>query len=249
VLAARTRGAKRVDAQIGGIDVDFDGLVDFGIHEHARERRVAAGVRIEGARADEAMHARFGAQMAVSIIAGHLDAGALDAGDFALGLLEDLGCVTLALAVAQVHPQQHRRPVLRFGAAATGLNIDETRVGVHRIVEHPTEFHFGDDAIQALHIDLESMQRVIVRFGARQREQFTRILEVLVEARERLHDALELLFFPAQRLRPLLIGPDFRILQVARYRAQALRLCLEVKDTSADRQRAAAIRLKCWQSD
>ena len=246
VLAARARGAKRVDAQVGGIDLDFDRLVDFGIDEHAGERGMAARVRIEGALAHQAVHAGFGAQVAVGVVASDLDAGALDAGDLAVRLLEDLGLIALALAVAQVHAQQHRRPVLGLRAAASGLDVDEARVGIHRIGEHPAELHRRDDILQALYVTLDRLQRVIVPFGARELEQLAGILQILVEPGERSHHALELLLLLAKLLGPFLIGPDLRIFQVAGYRLQPLRLCVEVKDTSAGRQRAAASRRGCW---
>ncbi|MND00240.1 hypothetical protein D3C83_187820 [compost metagenome] len=64
------------------------------------------------------MHSRFGAQMAVGIIAAHLERRALDPRDLAGRLLEQFDAEAFALAVAQVHAFEHRGPVLRFGAAA-----------------------------------------------------------------------------------------------------------------------------------
>src|SRR5258706_333892 len=60
VLAARARRAVSVDAQVRGIDRDFDVLVHLGIDEHAREGRVTARVRIERGLAHQAVHAVFG---------------------------------------------------------------------------------------------------------------------------------------------------------------------------------------------
>jgi hypothetical protein len=37
VLAAGTRRAKRIDAQVRGIDIDLDRIVYFGIDENARK--------------------------------------------------------------------------------------------------------------------------------------------------------------------------------------------------------------------
>ena len=85
VLAAGAGGAVGVDAQVGGVDVDLDRVVHFGIDEHAGERGVAAVAGIERRLAHQAVHAGLGAQMAVGIVALDLDRGALDAGDFAVG--------------------------------------------------------------------------------------------------------------------------------------------------------------------
>src|SRR5713101_278353 len=59
VLSARAGSAIGVDAQLRGIHSDLDALVDFGIDEHARERRMAPGVRVERRLAHQAMHAAF----------------------------------------------------------------------------------------------------------------------------------------------------------------------------------------------
>src|SRR5450432_902471 len=83
VLAARAGRPESVDAQIGGVDLDFDGVVDFGVHEHAREGGVSSRVRVEGALAHQPVDAGLGAQVTVGVIPGHLDAGALESGDLA----------------------------------------------------------------------------------------------------------------------------------------------------------------------
>ena len=57
VLTARARCAVRVDAQVGRVDLDFDRIVDFRVHEHRRERRVAAARRVERRLAHEAVDA------------------------------------------------------------------------------------------------------------------------------------------------------------------------------------------------
>ena len=60
VLAARPRRAKRVDANIGRIDLHLDGLVDLGIDENTGEGSMATGVCVERALAHEAVNARLG---------------------------------------------------------------------------------------------------------------------------------------------------------------------------------------------
>ena len=70
------------------------------------------GVRVEGADAHQSMHADLGGQVAVGVLALDQHGGALDARLLA-GL--DVGDVALeapAVAPAQVHAQQHLRPVL-----------------------------------------------------------------------------------------------------------------------------------------
>src|SRR5690606_21181131 len=125
VLAAGAAGAVGVDAQVGRIDVDLEGIVDLGIDEDAGEGGVPAVGRVEGALAHQAVHAGLGAQQAVGVFAFEFDGGRFDARDFAFGFLEDLGLEVLAFAVVQVLAQQHGSPVLGLGAAGAGLDVDE----------------------------------------------------------------------------------------------------------------------------
>ncbi|MNV36340.1 hypothetical protein D3C71_1278130 [compost metagenome] len=140
MLAARARGAVGVHAQIGGVHIDFERVIDFRVDEDAGKRRVASAGRIEGALADQAVHAGFGAQVAEGVFAFDLDRGRLDARDFAVGFFKDLGLEALAFGVLEVLAQQHRGPVLRFRAARAGLDVQEAVQGIGRIREHAAEF-------------------------------------------------------------------------------------------------------------
>ncbi len=127
-----------------GLIVDLDRIVDFRIDVEAGEAGVAAARGIEGRLAHQAMHAGFGAQEAVGVVALDLDGCAADAGDVAVGLFQQFGLEALAFAVLQVLTQQHRGPVAGFGAAGAGLDVDEAVVRVRRIVEHAAELEVGD---------------------------------------------------------------------------------------------------------
>jgi hypothetical protein len=71
------------------------------------------------------MDAGFGAQPAKGVAALKADAGALDPRHFARRHFQQFGLETAPLAPAQVHPQQHLRPVLGFGATGAGLNVEK----------------------------------------------------------------------------------------------------------------------------
>src|SRR6202044_2437297 len=75
VLAAVAAGAKRVDAQILGLDDDVDAIVDFGDYEDGCEGSVAARLLVERRNAHEAMHAAFTAEHAVGVFADDLHCG------------------------------------------------------------------------------------------------------------------------------------------------------------------------------
>jgi hypothetical protein len=116
-------------------------------------------------------------------------------------------------------------------------------------VEHPTEFHAVHGVFEPVDVARHPDQRRVVALGARQFEQLRAVLQPRVEIGERADDRFELLSFLAQLLRPLRVVPDPGILERPRDSGKALRIDLEVKDTSADRQRAAAIRRGYWRAD
>ena len=87
VLAARAARAVGVDAQVLVLDLDLDVVVDLGPGEDRGERGLAARVAVEGADADQPVHARLGGEVAVGVLPLHEDGGALDP-----GLLARPGC-------------------------------------------------------------------------------------------------------------------------------------------------------------
>ena len=94
------------------------------------------------------------------------------AGDFAVGLLEDLDREATFLAEAQVHALEHGGPVLRLGAARAGLDVDEAVGRVHRVVEHALEFEPRDLLLDRLDVGFDAHQRFVVVLLARHAEEF-----------------------------------------------------------------------------
>ena len=84
-----------VDPQIRRIDFDIDIVVYFGRYENAGERGVAAIAGIERRFSDQAVHAGFGSQPAVRILARDPYGRAFNAGDFAGGRFDDLRLITM----------------------------------------------------------------------------------------------------------------------------------------------------------
>ena len=65
-----------------------------------------------------------GLEKAVRVQSLDLEHRALDARLFALAQVEDLDGVALSLGPARVHAHEHLRPVLRFGAAGAGADLE-----------------------------------------------------------------------------------------------------------------------------
>ena len=122
ILAARTGGAEGIPFQVGGIDLDLDGVVHQGIDKDRREGGLPLALRVVGRDADQAVHAVFGFQVAVGIVALELDGARLDAGLVAFQQFGDRHLVAVALAPAGVHTHKHRRPVVGLGAARPGID-------------------------------------------------------------------------------------------------------------------------------
>jgi hypothetical protein len=123
VLAALAAGAVGVDAQVFGLDVDDDGVVDLGRDEDAGEAGVAALGGVEGRDADEAMDAGFAGDKTEGEVAGDGEGGGLDAGLVAVLDLVDLDFEVLALAPADVHAHEHLGPVLDSVPPAPGWTV------------------------------------------------------------------------------------------------------------------------------
>jgi len=70
------------------------------------------------------------AQPAESVFTLETYGRALDPGDVAGGGFDQLGLEAAAVTPLQVHAQQHLRPVLRFGAARSRLDIEEGIVAI-----------------------------------------------------------------------------------------------------------------------
>ena len=125
MLAAGAAGAVGVDAQIVLVDLDVHVLADQRRGVDRDEAGVAAVGRVEGAQPHEPVHAALGLNEAVDVRPLHGEGGALEAGLVALLLVVDLHLEAAALEPAQVHAQQHLRPVLALGAAGAGVDGDD----------------------------------------------------------------------------------------------------------------------------
>jgi hypothetical protein len=115
-------------------------------------------------------------------------------------------------------------------------------------VEHAAEFEIRGDVLQPRDVLLQRRQRCVVAFGARELEQLVAVLQPGIEIPDGVDDVFELLLFLAEFLGPLLIVPDLGVFEVLRDDGEALRLDVEVKDTSAARPYAAADRRESWRA-
>ena len=170
-------------------------------------------------------------------VAAHLEGRALDAGHLAGRVLEHLGGEAAPVAELEVHALEHRRPVLRFGAARARLDVDEAIVRIERVGEHAPELERGDFLLQLLGIGRNGS--VSSSLSAREVES-SRASASPPVTRQRVHHAFERFLFLAELLGALRIAPDLRVAQERFDFGQPSLLAFEVKDTSAARPTSPA---------
>ncbi len=176
VLAAGPLRPIGVDAAVRFVDVDDDAVVDDGIDPDRRKRGLASRIGVEGRDAHQPVHARFGLQPAIGVMALELERRRLDAGRVAVLVFERLDLELPPLAPAPIHAQQHLGPVLALGAARAGMDLDigVEHVGLageqgldleaRRLVLHGLDrlLALGDGGVVAFHLaELDQRQRVI----------------------------------------------------------------------------------------
>ena len=76
------------------------------------------------------MHTHFALQQPVGVLAIYFERDRFDARAFTFQAIRDHGLESVALRPAQIHAQQHLRPVLAFGTARAGMNGDDGIAGV-----------------------------------------------------------------------------------------------------------------------
>ena len=113
----------------------------------------------------------------------------------------DFGLEAVLLAPAQIHAQQHLRPILRLGAAGARLDVQERAVRVHLAGEHALEFELLDVALERADVALDRLRGGLVVLFDGQVQQLAGVLQAVGHAIERADDLLQ-----AGALAPQLLG-------------------------------------------
>ena len=186
------------------------------------------------------MHAALGAQPTVGVLPLEAYGGALDAGHLPFGHLDQLGCEPPPLAPAQVHAEQHLRPILGLGAAGTSLDVEKGAGGIHLAGEHPAELQRAEPLPERGYVGIDLGDGLGVGFLLGQGEQRPGVIEAGVEAIETLDDPSEARALAAQRLRPGRLAPYVGQLELAVDLFQLLAARFDVKDTPSGHPGAPA---------
>ncbi len=161
-LAARTVS---IDADVLGLDDDFDAVVDFRRHEHAGKRRMPPLGLIEWRDADQAVHADFAAEQPEGIFTIDRERRRLQSGFFARLVVVEHRLESLPLGPSQVHAQQHVSPVLRLGAARAGMDGDDSVARIVFAGEQRLSFQLIDQFAERIDFALQVGVNVLAFLG------------------------------------------------------------------------------------
>ena len=192
---------------------------------------MAAVVGIERRLAHQPMHADLGLQPAVGVFALDFEGRRLDARDVAGTGFHQFGFPAAGFAPAQIHAQQHFRPILCLCAASAGLDVDVSIRGVQFAGEHALEFELVDAARVALDIRLDRQRGVVVFLHFDQFQELFRAGQAVFQIADAVDGLVEQRALATQRLRAFGVVPDIRIFQFAVDFFQTLGFGVIVKDT------------------
>jgi hypothetical protein len=152
LLAAGTRRAEEIDAQILGLDLDFADFLDFGQHGHGGGRRVDAPLRFGFRHALHAMAAAFVAQGLVDVRAFDGKNDFLEAAEIGRRRVDDARLPTARVGELGIHAEQvagEQRGFLPAGAGADFQDGVAAVVGIRRQHQrHERAFGGGERGFQ-----------------------------------------------------------------------------------------------------
>src|SRR5579871_164638 len=140
-LPAWTRGTERIDANVLGLELDFD-VVRYGQHRHRDGGSVHASLLFGDRHPLHAMHAAFVAQLAVNLVAAHQGDDFLQAAHRGLAAGRDFDLPVLRLRIARVHAENLVREQRGFVAAGTGTDFEHNVLLVERIARQHEDLQF-----------------------------------------------------------------------------------------------------------
>ena len=190
---------------------------------------------IEWRNPHEPMDAGFGRQQPIGILAGNKDGRALQPRFVARLIVDHLAFEATPLGPAQIHAEQHCRPVLRFRAASTRMDGHEGVLAIVLAAKHLLD-------LAGLHLPIEPIERLRelgVHALARLRplDEDAEVVAFLLEREAQVAILLE----PAAALQDFLgFGLVFPEIVGGRTRVQAVQLLLGaggLKDSSGGRRR------------
>ena len=203
LLTARAGGAEHVHLDILIAQLDLVIIVAYLGHDlDSGKGGVAASGSVKRGDADKPVYAVLTLEEAVGIFALDHYRCALDAGLVPVEIVHDPDLIAVAVSPHVVHTVEHRGPVLRLGAAGTGVEGEDGVVRVILAGEQSAESGFLDLLGKLLVLALKLLEhRVVVllnghlAYGVHIVPRGAELLEVLDFVLERLEPLLDFLGF------------------------------------------------------
>ena len=237
VLAASARSAIGIDAQLAFVDVDVDILVDDRIDPHTRKAGVPPRRAVIGADADKPVNAAFRLRIAIGVFALQQHGRRFDAGLFAGMLVDQLHLQAPPFGPARVHALQHASPVLAFGAAGTGVDLDIGVVAVRLAGKQRLDLvPVGPLGKRGEAGDALIDHRVIA-FGLGQFHQFDGIVALTLDRPRRGDRLIQAATFAHHLLRGLGVVPQRLVLHSRVEFVEPAQRAVPVEETPQQRQR------------
>ena len=86
----------------------------------------------------------------------------------------------VAFGPAAIHSQQHFRPILGFGSAAAGMDLQKGVIGINLAVQQGFQLAVPGFAAQVFQMPFQIGKRCFIAFSFRQLGQFRIVLQILL---------------------------------------------------------------------
>ncbi len=190
-------------------------------------------VGIERRYPHQPVHAGFGLQPAIGVVAADLDGGGFDAGLFALRLFQIFDLEAVLLGPARIHAQQHRGPVLALGAAGAGVNLEIGVEAVGLAAQQRLELAARDVLLQGFQRGLGFRHHAFIVLGLAEFDHADIVFELALDLADAAKRILQRGSLLHQLLRFLGIVPEIGIFGELVQLGEARRGCIDVKDASS----------------
>ena len=189
------------------------------------------------------MNAAFGLQPAISVGAIDPDCRGFEPGLLAAALFEPLDLVAAGLGPADIHPQQHLCPILRLGAAGTGMHFEIAVVAIGLARQQALQLTSSRLGAQLLERRLGLGDDCRLAFGFAQLDQLARFVDFTLDPPVAVDRLVEPGALAQQLLGIRRIVPQTRILDLCVQLGEPPGRGLPVKDASS----AAPTTFECRQ--
>ena len=211
VLPARTGRAIGINPNIRRVYLDLDIVIHHRIDPDRAKRCVPLGRRVIGRNPHKTMHAAFGFEPPIGVMAGNLIGGGFDPRLFARCLRLKLDLIALFLGPTHIHPRQHRRPVTAFRAPRARVDLKERVVAIGLAIKQRLKLFLRRLFRQRLKRGLGIGNDFGVLFHLAKLDKLDIVAQVGLDTVDRVESIHKGLTLPHELLRRLRVVPEVRV--------------------------------------